>query len=422
MEADEGGAWVVHGRTGDASVVYCDPDTAWTGPSRIRTAQSEAWLRLVRERPAAQQPDWGDRWLVDQVDADLAEMPGLVTRQEVDALRTSLAEVARGRGLVLQVGDCAEDPMHCGPENVERLARLIDTLADSLSVASGLPVVRVGRVAGQFAKPRSSPVELVDGAVLPVYRGHLVNDPAPTETARRPDPLRMLSCYEAAARASVYLAGRSERGRQRVWTSHEALLLDYELALVRGEPSGEQLLASTHWPWVGDRTRQAGGAHVALLAGLLNPVAAKVGPTTSVDELLTLCAALDPDRMPGRLTLIGRFGADAVTEHLPKLAGAVAAAGHPVVWLCDPMHGNTVRTPTGGKTRLLSAVRREVRAFRDVLGDRARGLHLEAAGERVGECVSDDLGRHEPEGPVTSLCDPRLGPDQAQRVVEGWNR
>ncbi|MFI9007781.1 3-deoxy-7-phosphoheptulonate synthase [Actinosynnema sp. NPDC053489] len=363
--------------------------------------------------PAAQQPPWPEH-RARAFRARLARLPGLVAPAEVAALRAELAEVAAGRRLVLQAGDCAEPFAECGPRHVTPKAALVDRLARALG--GGSPVVRVGRVAGQFAKPRSRPTEVVAGVELPVYRGDLVNAPQPHVLARQADPARLLAGYHAARSATQLLRVH----HPWLWTSHEALVLDYELPLVRPDEHGAALLTSTHWPWIGDRTRAVDGPHVRLLASVANPVACKVGPGTRPDELRALCERLDPGREPGRLTLIARPGADLVAGLLPSLVAAVRAAGHPVVWLCDPLHGNTVADAAGRKTRLVATAVREVAGFLAAVRDAggvAGGLHLETTPDDVAECGWDEF----PTGPYTSLCDPRLDPAQALAVVAAWH-
>jgi 3-deoxy-7-phosphoheptulonate synthase len=294
-------------------------------------------------------------------------------------------------------------------------------------MATHLPVVRIGRIAGQFAKPRSSPTELVGNVELPSFRGHMVNSPEPDAEGRRPDPNRVLAGYDAARTVTSLLGwggGGSRYIDPPMWTSHEALLLDYEIPMLRRDRTGRMFLASTHLPWIGDRTRQLDGAHVDLLAGVANPIACKVGPATTPDELLALAERLDPHREPGRLTLIARMGADLVTERLPALVAAVRAAGHPVIWLCDPMHGNTVRTPDGLKTRYVETVVAEIERFQHVLraeGGVAGGLHLETTPDDVTECAYDESGADRVGDKYTSYCDPRLNPDQAVAAVAAWS-
>lgn len=405
--------------------------TVDTAPSRSRDAGTTARpieLDQFRSMPAAQQPDWGDPWLVDKVSDDLAGMPPLVGDGEVFQIRQLLAEVAAGRLHVVQAGDCAEDPAECAPQYLARKVGLLEMLANALQRGCATPVLRVGRIAGQFAKPRSRPTDAHGGSRLPAFRGMLVNDAAPDEDSRRPDPLRMLTCYQAACSATRFL--RRHRGgptgdpRRRVWTSHEALVLDYELPALRRDSDGRLLLTSTHWPWIGDRTRQPNGAHVAMLAAVANPVACKVGPALSPTELVALCERLDPERLPGRLTLIARLGAERCADLLPALAAAVERAGHPVIWMCDPLHANTTTTPGGRKTRLLPAVLAEVHAFRQATaaaGVVAGGLHLETTPDAVTECVGGTVGPSHVGEYYTSLCDPRLNPGQALRVVSAWS-
>ncbi|MGP9020294.1 3-deoxy-7-phosphoheptulonate synthase [Streptomyces sp. BR1] len=381
----------------------------------------------LRTFPAAQQPDWHGRAELGRVTEELASLPPLVAAGDVDALHARLAAVAAGKAQVIQSGDCAEDWAEAGHGDVARKVGLLEMLAGVMRMASHKPVVRVGRLAGQYAKPRSRPTEVVGGVELPVYRGHMVNGPEPDPEVRRPDPTRMLTGYQTSC-AVVELLGWSERrGRipydTPVWTSHEALLLDYELPLVRRQEDGRLLLTSTHWPWIGERTRQMDGAHVALLAAVANPVACKVGPGMTVGELLALCDRLDPQRIPGRLTLIARMGADRVGERLPALVAAVRAAGHPVAWLTDPMHGNTVGAPDGLKTRLVNTVVREVVEFHHAVtgaGGVAGGMHLETTPDAVTECVTDAEGLHEVGDKYTSFCDPRLNPRQAVAVASAW--
>ncbi|MDE3723784.1 3-deoxy-7-phosphoheptulonate synthase [Nocardiopsis sp. N85] len=380
----------------------------------------------LRRRTALQQPDWGDDPRLPEVRERLRARPGLVRIEDVDRLSGLLARVASGEARVVTAGDCAEDPERCGPEAVGAQEFLVGALAEVLEATTGRPVVRVGRIGGQFAKPRSRPTEIVEGRELPVYRGHLVNAPEPTPTGRAHDPERLLACHDAARTVLEHLGRRSgPTGPARtpsLWTAHEALVLDYEVPALRRTPDGRTLLTSTHWPWVGDRTRHPEGAHIALLSGVANPVACKVGPSATVEELLEVCDRLDPERRPGRLTLISRQGVGG-TEALRRLVAAVRAAGHPAIWMSDPMHGNTVRTPSGLKTRYVSAIVREVREFQAAVraaGGIAGGLHLEATHEPVTECVSDASRVDRVADRYTSLCDPRLNPAQAVAVASAW--
>lgn len=345
----------------------------------------------------------------------------------MDGLRVLLSQVAAGEAHVMQVGDCAEDPAESTGDHVARKAGLLNMLAGALEMESGKPVVRVGRIAGQYAKPRSQPLEQVGDLKLPVYRGHMVNSPEPDPALREPDPERILTGYQSAYDIMGHLGWRAPRAHTLigapVWTSHEALLLDYEIPMVRRDEQGRLMLASTHWPWIGERTRQVDGAHVALLAQVANPVACKVGPRMTPDELRVLCERLDPARTPGRLTLIARMGADSVAERLPPLVEAVRAAGHPVLWLSDPMHGNTVTTPGGVKTRFVSSVTYEIERFQTAVataGGVPGGLHLETTPDDVSECVTDESGIDRVGTLYTSFCDPRLNPAQALASVGAW--
>ncbi|MFE7563964.1 3-deoxy-7-phosphoheptulonate synthase [Kitasatospora sp. NPDC057500] len=382
---------------------------------------------FLEGRPAGQQPDWDDRERLRLVREELATSPGLVSPADTAGLRELLAEVAAGRAHVVQAGDCAEDPAESTADYVARKTGLLDVLAGTMRMRTDKPVVRVGRIAGQYTKPRSQPTETVAGAELPVYRGHMVNGPEPDPVLRRADPGRMLDCHRAATRVLGHLGWlgpeRDWRRAPYVWTSHEALLLDWEVPLLRRDDEGRLHLSSTHWPWIGNRTNRLDGAHVALLAAVTNPVACKVGPEMTAQELVALCAALDPHREPGRLTLISRMGARAVAERLPGLVDAVRAAGHPVIWLCDPMHGNTVRTPEGLKTRYVESVLWEVEQFQSAVtaaNGVAGGLHLEVTADAVTECVADDSHADQVGEKYTSLCDPRLNPAQSAAVVAAW--
>ncbi|MGK5631837.1 3-deoxy-7-phosphoheptulonate synthase [Streptomyces sp. URMC 123] len=380
----------------------------------------------IRLKPALQQPEWGDEARVRLVREELAARPALVRAEDVRTLRHLLARVAAGEAQVVQSGDCAEDPAESTVGYVARKSAVLDLLAGALKMISHKPVVRAGRMAGQYGKPRSSPTERVRGVELPVFRGHMVNSPEPDPESRRPDPRRLLAGYQAAQDIMGHLGWGDSRCtaiEPTVWTSHEALLLDYELPMVRPDGQGGLMLGSTHWPWIGERTRQVDGAHVALLAEVVNPVACKVGPKMRVEELLELCERLDPAREPGRLTLIARMGAGVAGERLPALVSAVRAAGHPVIWLTDPMHGNTVTTPDGLKTRYLETIAREIREFQCAVragGGVGGGLHLETTPDHVTECVPNESGVDQVGVKYTSFCDPRLNPHQAISVVSAW--
>jgi 3-deoxy-7-phosphoheptulonate synthase len=349
----------------------------------------------------------------------LRELPGLVSAAECGELRSALAEVCAGRGFLIQGGDCAETFDSLSSIAIQSRRRLLASMAAGITEHSGLPAVLIGRIAGQYAKPRSSDAEQLAAATIPSYRGDMVNSRSPSAASRLADPGRMLTAYFHAAAAMNALRVRQRDG-SRVFTSHEALVLDYEAALARFDPDANSWYGSSaHLLWAGERTRGTGDAHVRFLAGLANPVAVKIGPSATPADLLALCDLLDPDRQPGRLTLITRLGVRVLPEALPPLVRAVTAAGHPVVWACDPMHGNTRQTKSGYKTRDVAAIIAEIRGFFAVhrdLGTHPGGVHLEFAGEHVTECVggyatpvAEDRVPHR----YQSACDPRLNPAQA---------
>jgi 3-deoxy-7-phosphoheptulonate synthase len=430
---------------------------------------AQAWQGLR----AAQQPTWPDPGALAAVTAELAAAPGLVTAAACDVLRDRLAAVSRGEAFVLQGGDCAETFAAVTNHQVRDKLRTILQMAVVLTYGAGLPIVKVGRMGGQFAKPRSTDIEALTG--LPSYRGDAVNDLAATVEARVPDPRRMLQAYYSSAatlrllelhtrggmadlrqvhdwnRDFVRNSPAGERYEQlareidraltfmracgvdldheqsmhsvEFFASHEALLLDYEGALTRyDETRGAHYDLSGHLVWIGERTRELDGAHVAFAAGVANPIAVKLGPTASVREAVALAERLDPDRVPGRLSFITRMGADKVRDLLPTLVSGVEAAGVGVTWICDPMHGNTISSPSGYKTRRFDDVIDEVRGFFQVhrsLGSRPGGVHIELTGEDVTECLGgaleldhDDLG-----GRYETACDPRLNTGQSLELA-----
>lgn len=401
---------------------------------------------------AAHQPDWPDSCELTGARLRLASAPPLTTPEDVRSVRRALAEVASGRAYVLQGGDCAEPFGVAARRGALAKDNVLGALSERISHALDVPVLAIARLAGQFAKPRSEPTEVIKGEEMATFRGLAVNSPDPNRAQRVPDARRMVAGYHAARAVLSELRGLARRrapaligeslgsagdryGRTHrdgdlrwrhngVWTSHEALLLDYEEALVRRDPgTGAWYLGSTHFPWIGERTRATDGAHVAFLAGIANPIGCKIGPGATPKDVVALCARLDPHREPGRLTLICRLGADRVRTLLPPLVHAVRDAGHPVVWMCDPMHGNTRITAAGVKTRHLDDITGEAAAFHETLRDLDQwpgGLHLELAGEDVTECLG---GSRVPDEAAltrryTSLCDPRLNNEQALLMVE----
>ena len=425
----------------------------------------------LREHAAQQQPEWPDVGEVDTVLKTLGGYPPLVFAGEARSLQASLARVAAGEAFLLQAGDCAESFDSFNANSIRERLRVILQMAVILTYSAGVPVVKVGRIAGQFAKPRSSSTETIDGVELPSFRGHIVNDIAFTAEARVPDPQRLLRAYhQSAATLNLLRAfatgGFADLGRVHAWnqefvtsspegaryeelagdidralrfmaacgldtesvpslhetdlyTSHEALVLGYEEALTRQDSlSGDWYDVSAHMIWIGERTRQLDGAHVEFFRGIHNPIGCKVGPTVTPDEIVALCEALDPDRTPGRLTLIARMGKDAVSEALPPLLRAVRDAGHPVVWACDPMHGNTFTSKSGRKTRDFDDILTEIAGFfaaHRAEGTWPGGVHIELTSDDVTECLGggeaildDHLGlRYE------TMCDPRLNGRQS---------
>ncbi len=433
-----------------------------------------------RDRPAAQQPEWDDQAALGDVTQTLEAAPPLVIPGETRQLSASLAEVAHGRAFLLQAGDCAESFDSANPQSIERRLRVILQMAIVLTHSAGVPVVKLGRIAGQYAKPRSSNYETKDDVSLPSFRGHIVNLPEFETDARRADPRRIEEAYQHAATTLNLLramtqGGYADLGKVHQWneafvaatgvgrryetladeidralrfmeacgldtddvpqlheatlfTSHEGLILPYEEALTRLDPeTGDYYNTAAHSVWIGERTRDLDGAHVEFFSGIANPIGTKVGPTATPADVVALCEALDPHRVPGRLTLIARMGAELVTERLGPLVEAVAESGHPVIWATDPMHGNTFTAPSGRKTRHFDAVEAEIRGFFEVhrrLGTWPGGIHVELTGDDVTECLggSEELSDEQLGLRYETMCDPRLNArqsvDLAFRVAE----
>ncbi|WP_101789801.1 3-deoxy-7-phosphoheptulonate synthase [Nonomuraea indica] len=380
-------------------------------------------------RTAPQQPDWGDPELLAEVTRTLAGLPPLVTRAECARLTEAVAEVERGRALLLQGGDCAERFRESGPEQVGAKLLQLYGLTAGMRAATGLPAVPVGRLAGQYGKPRSAPYERgADGRPVPAYRGDAVNSPASDAAARDPDPSRLLRAYACAERVLHEVRG-SWRGRdplERAYVSHEALLLDYEQPLTRRDGTAAYA-SSAHSVWIGERTRDPGGPHVAFAAGIANTVGVKLGPSITPAQAVRLSRLLNPDGRPGRLVFVVRLGATKVRTLLPEIVGEVTRRGTPVVWLCDPMHGNTVRLGSGPKTRPMEAILEEVVAFVRVLQAQRRhpaGLHLEMTPQDVTECVTAPRPHAGPPAlpRYRTACDPRLNAGQAAEVVDRFVR
>jgi 3-deoxy-7-phosphoheptulonate synthase len=441
-------------------------------PAKVMPWSPTTW----QQKPAAQQPVYDDAQQLESAIAKLTSLPPLVTSWEIDNLRLQLAAAARGEAFLLQGGDCSESLDDCGSESIVRNLKVLMQMSLVLAFSSMKRVVRVGRFAGQYAKPRSSDVETRDGVALPVYRGDIVNRSGFTPEQRRADPELLLKGYERAAMTLNFVRALCSGGfadlhhpenwelgfmsetlatpqfqRYRemvrrigdslqfmeavhgmainqlnsveVFSSHEGLLLTYEQAQTRPVPRRTGYFnLSTHFPWIGERTRQLDGAHVEYFRGIKNPIGVKVGASMQPDDLLRLMDVLHPNDEPGRLTLIHRFGADRVATALPPLIQAVKKSGKTVLWCCDPMHGNTISTDDGRKTRVYDTIVKEITeafAVHRSEGSRLGGIHLELTGDDVTECVGGarglqaaDLGRA-----YKSNVDPRLNHEQAMEIA-----
>ncbi|MEO9296774.1 class II 3-deoxy-7-phosphoheptulonate synthase [Devosia alba] len=428
-----------------------------------------------RSKPISQVPAYPDQAAVVEAERQLATFPPLVFAGEARELKARLAAVARGEAFLLQGGDCAESFAEHGADHIRDFFRVFLQMAVVLTHGASKPVVKVGRVAGQFAKPRSSDTEIIDGVELPSYRGDIINAIDFNEGARIPDPHRMLQAYRQSAATlnllrAFSMGGYAELTRIHEWTvgfmkgsnwypryeevarkiddaitfmgalgltpdntpalkqtsfytSHEALLLGYEEALTRRDSiSNDWYATSGHMLWIGDRTRQPDAAHVEYFAGIKNPIGIKCGPSLTSDDLLRLLDRLNPTDEAGRITLIGRFGADKVREHLPRLIETVQRAGRTVVWCSDPMHGNTIKASTGFKTRPFDRVLTEVKSFFEVhreMGTYAGGVHIEMTGDDVTECVGGVSAVTEAtlSDRYNTYCDPRLNASQALELA-----
>ncbi|MCU0838096.1 MAG: 3-deoxy-7-phosphoheptulonate synthase class II [Rhodospirillales bacterium] len=431
----------------------------------------ESW----RAQPICQVPDYPDAGKLAEAERELKHFPPLVFAGEARRLKRRLAQVSEGKAFLLQGGDCAESFAEFHPNNIRDTFRVLLQMAVVLTFGAAMPVVKVGRLAGQFAKPRSAPTETIDGVTLPAYRGDMINGMEFTEAARIPDPNRMLQAYnQSAATLNLIRAfaqgGYADLHQVHLWnlgfvadsplghryrdladrldetlqfmaacgltsettpqireteffTSHEALLLNYEEALTRVDhTTGDWYDTAAHMLWIGDRTRQPDGAHVEFLRGVKNPIGVKVGPTLPAEELLRLIDRLNPLNEPGRLTLIIRMGAEALAEHLPPLVRAIVRAGRSVVWVSDPMHANTVKSSTGFKTRHFNRILDEVRTFfaiHEAEGTYAGGVHFEMTGQDVTECVGGAQAITEANlsDRYHTHCDPRLNASQALELA-----
>ena len=428
-----------------------------------------------RAKPILQVPDYPDQAALERVEETLSHYPPLVFAGEARALKESLGEVAEGKAFLLQGGDCAESFAEFNPNNIRDTFRVLLQMAVVLTFGAALPVVKVGRMAGQFAKPRSAATETIDGVELPSYRGDIVNGIEFDAEARKPDPERLVRAYNQSASTLNLLRAFAQGGfadlhkvhrwnlefvsgspqseryeelSERIdealafmeacgitpdtvpqlretdfYTSHEALLLPYEQPLARVDSlTGQWYGCSAHMLWIGDRTRQLDGAHVEFMRGIRNPIGVKCGPTMEPEELLRLIDALNPENEPGRLTLISRMGAEKVEDELPKLIRAVEREGRSVVWSCDPMHGNTVKSSSGYKTRPFDSILDEVKGFFAVHraeGSYAGGVHFEMTGQDVTECIggAQAISEEALGDRYHTHCDPRLNANQALELA-----
>ena len=420
---------------------------------------------------AKQQPTWEDPAALARVQAQLGKLPPLVFAGEVDTLRARLAEAASGNAFLLQGGDCAETFADATADRIRNRIKTVLQMAVVLMYGSSLPVVKMGRMAGQFAKPRSSDTETRDGVTLPAYRGDAVNGYEFTEESRRHDPNRLLDAYNTSAstlnlirafttggfadlrevhqwnrgftdnpanKRYESIAGDIDRAMRfmeacgvdsaelrttEFFVSHEGLLFDYERPLTRIDSrTGTPYVTSGHFIWVGERTRQLEGAHIDFFSKVRNPIGVKLGPTSSVDDVLALIDKLDPEREPGRLTLISRMGAGKIRDELPKLVEAVRDSGATPLWITDPMHGNGITTKNGYKSRRFDDVMDEVAGFFEVhreLGTHPGGLHVELTGDDVAECLggSEQIDESTLEERYESVCDPRLNHMQSLELA-----
>jgi len=427
-----------------------------------------------RNKPRVQMPDYTDAGPLAAVEKRLASYPPLVFAGEARRLKAELGAASRGEAFLLQGGDCAESFSEFAADNIRDTFKVMLQMAMVLTYGAKVPVVKVGRMAGQMAKPRSAPTETVDGVELPSYRGDIINGFEFTPEARNPDPERMAQAYLQAAASLNLLRAFSTGGFADVhkvhqwtlgftdkpeaekyrelasrigdtldfmeaagltsatnhelqtvdfYTSHEALLLEYEEALCRMDStSGKWLAGSGHMIWIGDRTRQPDGAHVEFCKGVMNPIGLKCGPSMTSGHLKSLMATLNPENEAGRLTLIARFGAGSVGEHLPRLIKAVEEEGANVVWSCDPMHGNTIKSSSGYKTRPFDSVLREVKEFfaiHNAEGTIPGGVHFEMTGQDVTECTGGvrDVTDQDLSARYHTACDPRLNASQSLELA-----
>ena len=433
-----------------------------------RTWNKKSWKAFT----ALQQPDWQDREALENVGREIGEYPPLVFAGEIRNLKKRLKQVARGEAFILQAGDCAETFRDCKASTIRETLKVILQMAIILTYAGEKPLVKIGRIAGQYAKPRSSDFEKVNGVALPSYRGDIVNRNEPTAEARRANPENLRTAYYKAACTLNLLRGYTRGGfaslhnihrwnlefleqtkegerfermageidkalafmkainlnedwvteikEARVYTSHEALILEYEEALTRKDTmTGEWYDCSAHMVWIGDRTRRPEGAHVEFLSGVNNPIGVKIGPEHDLDEVLKLVEKLNPENEAGKICLITRMGREKISEKLPGIVREIARSGSNVIWCCDPMHGNTFKSGNY-KTRSMKDVSSEVKSFFQIMQAENAvpgGVHIELTGLNVTECIGGDVDEADLCKDYATFCDPRLNCGQSVELA-----
>ena len=443
--------------------------------ARMTEKNHNEWTKSSwRSFPVRQQPIWPDASVCEDTLKKLSNLPALVFAGESRMLKQQLAEILDGKAFVLQAGDCSEDFSRCNGPRIHDLLKVILKMSIILAYAGEKKVIKIGRIAGQYAKPRSSDTEMVDGQEIPSYRGDMVNSPEPTLEARTPDPRRILEGYFRAA-ATLNLVRAFTRGgyaaldKVQSWskasfgsfpanrkydelvkgirkainfttaigidikapqlneitmyTSHEALLLEYEEAMTRIDTTtGLWYDTSAHMLWIGDRTRQQDGAHVEFLRGVSNPIGMKIGPNYDIDDIKRIFEKLNPDNKPGRLTFITRFGSEKINHFLPRLLSKMKSEGFNIIWICDPMHGNTFTNQRSQKTRIFEDILKEIRNFWQIHraeGTIAGGVHLELTGDNVTECIGGNRQLLDKDLQLNyqTTCDPRLNAEQAVEIA-----
>ncbi|MDE9541043.1 3-deoxy-7-phosphoheptulonate synthase [Xenorhabdus bovienii] len=383
-------------------------------------------MRKEIEKLTWQQPLWENKETLSPIKNELSGFSGLIKYDEINRLYLQLEKVWSCNAIIFQAGDCAERIKECNYNHVLPKIKFLHEVSNIFSKIMGKPVITVGRIAGQYAKPRSQEFEICGDVYLPVWRGDCINGFEPTKEARRHDPEKMLSSYSAAEKTLSFIKDYNKAEKDKsdflLWTSHEALLLDYELTQLRIGVNSEQYLSSTHWPWIGVRTLDLDGPHVNLLSKIINPVACKIDDTVTPSIISRLCKKLNPNKIPGRLTLIVRFGSKKINK-FGQLIDAVMDTGIPVLWMCDPMHGNTKKSNLGYKHRYIIEMVDEIVGFQKQLIERGAycaGIHLETTSEGIPECFGAGYIPQEKELKKI-VCDPRLNKSQTLYILNEWN-